>query len=233
MNSFERRMKTRLCLHPNILRSILSRPNEDGLTTLIQCKIFDSPNIYLAQWISTFLPKWEIEACQGSEVLAKLINHLEKSNITPIKKEKEILLSNLQRIRILAQTPGKFLVSPFIIQENLIKYLASSDIIADLPELEVISFSKQEIEPLNIDLSNYKIAPHSRRYIQNLFHPERQEAILSVLAYIAKNHSIFSICRQAYAIMLSLDDKSLWANNPFCLRLIANRFWEYQVNAEK
>lgn len=229
MNSFDKKIQTRLRMHPEMLRNLLATPNQDAIDTLTRYHVFESRNAYLGQLLLSLLPQWEYLACEGNNDLGHVIRILETKRITPITQEDRFLRSNLLRIRILAETPGLFPFSPFYIQENLTRFLESSELIADLPQCEVISFSKEELAPLANELSQYRISPLSRRYVQNLFHPERQEAILSVLAYIAKNYPLLGTCRQAYALMLSLDELELWNKHPFCVRLVANRFWDYRV----
>lgn len=229
MNSFERKIQTRLRLNPQRLRLLLALPTEETVETLSQYHIFESKNAYLGQLLSSLLPQWEVLACDGNAALGKLLRLLENSRITPIQQEEQFLRSNLLRLRILAETPGPFPFSPLNIQENLLKFLTNSEVLADLPQLEVISFSPEEISPLTSELERYKLSPISRRYVQNLFHPERQQAILSVLAYLAKNYPLRGTSRQAYAVMLSLDELDKWSKHPFCLRLLANRFWEYRT----
>lgn len=229
MNSFDKKIQTRLRMHPEMLRNLLASPNQEAIETLTRYQIFESRNVYLGQLLLSLLPQWEYLACEGNEDLGKVIRVLEEKRISPIQKESEFLRSNLLRIRILAETPGLFPFSPFYIQENLTQFLDTSELLADLPQCEAVSFSEEELSPLANDLTQYRIGPLSRRYVQNLFHPARQEAILSVLAYLAKNYSLLGTCRQAYALMLSLDDLNLWSKHPFCVRLIANRFWDYRA----
>lgn len=229
MNSFERKMQMRLRLHPEMWHSLLAVPTEENVQTIINFKLFESPNARLASTLLSYLPFWELQACEGDEVLVHFIKHLEKAQISPLPAEEKIIKSNLQRIRILAATPGMFPFSPQYIQENLLRFLESSDTIADLPEFNIVSFTREEITPLEVELVRYRLHPHSRRYVQNLMYSERREAILAVLAYIAKNYPLLGTCRQAYALMLSLDNSEIWSKHPFCLRLIANRFWEYRL----
>lgn len=229
MNSFDKKIQTRLRMHPEMLRNLLASPNQEAIATLTRYQIFESRNAYLGQLLLSLLPQWEYLACEGNETLGGILRLLEEKRISPTQKESEFLRSNLLRIRILSETPGLFPFSPFYIQENLTRFLDTSELIADLPQCEAVSFSEEELSPLANDLTEYRIGPLSRRYVQNLFHPARQEAILSVLAYLAKNYSLLGTCRQAYALMLSLDDLELWSKHPFCVRLIANRFWDYRV----
>lgn len=229
MNSFDKKIQTRLRMHPEMLRNLLASPNQEAIETLTRYQIFESKKAYLGQLLLSLLPQWEYLACEGNEDLGRFIRILEAKQISPIQQENEFLNTNLLRIRILAETPGLFPFSPFYIQENLTRFLEASELIADLPQCEVVSFSKEELAPLASELSQYRISPLSRRYVQNLFHPARQEAILSVLAYLAKNYPLLGTCRQAYALMLSLDDPDLWSKHPFCVRLVANRFWDYRV----
>lgn len=229
MNSFERKIQTRLHLHPERLRALLALPTEETVATLCQYHVFESKNAYLGQLLFSLFPFWETLACNGHEALGKLIRHLESTRISSINQEDQLLRSNLLRLRILAETPGSFPFSPLYIQENLLKFLTNSEVLADLPQLEVISFSPAEISPLASELERYKLSPLSRRYVQNLFHSERQQSILSVLAHLAKNFPLLGTCRQAYALILSLDEIDCWSQHPFCLRLLANRFWEYRT----
>lgn len=229
MNSFDKKIQTRLRMHPEMLRNLLANPNREAIDTLTRYQIFESRSAYLGQLLLSLLPQWEYIACDGNENLGKLIRILESKPVSPLPQESEFLKANLLRIRILSETPGFFPFSPLYIQENLTRFLESSEVLADLPQWEVISFSQEELTPLADDLTEYRISPLSRRYVQNLFHTERQEAILSILAHIAKNYPLLGTCRQAYALMLSLDDFSLWSKHPFCVRLVANRFWEYRV----
>jgi hypothetical protein len=229
MNSFDKKIQTRLRMHPEMLRNLLVIPNQDAIDTLNRYQIFESRNAYLGQLLLSLLPQWEYLACEGNADLGKVIRILDSKRISPIQEEAEFLRTHLLRIRVLAETPGIFPFSPFYIQENLTRFLEASELLADLPQCEVVSFSNEELLPLAHDLSQYRISPLSRRYVQNLFHPERREAILSVLAHITKNYPLLGTCRQAYALMLSLDEPEIWSSHPFCVRLIANRFWEYRV----
>lgn len=229
MNSFERKIQTHLRLHPEKLRKLLTLPTDETVETLIHYRVLESKNAYLGQLLFSLLPQWEYIACDGSEALGKLIRLLENSRISPIAHEDYILRSNLLRLRILAEASGHFPFSPLYIQENLLDFLADSETLADLPLLEVIYFSVEEILPLASELEQNKLSPLSQRYVQNLFHPERQEAVLTALAYLAKNFPLLGTSRQAYALMLSLDDIDLWSGHPFCLRLLSNCFWEYRA----
>ncbi|GAB6171045.1 hypothetical protein JCM15765_05230 [Paradesulfitobacterium aromaticivorans] len=232
MNSFERKLRTRLVSHPQMWHAFLANPTTETVRTVISCHLFDSPRSNLATIINTLLPLWENEACEGNESLAELIHYLEEFKLSAIPQEEDPLRPNLLRLRILASTPGIFPFSPTYIQENLVRFLESSDCLADLPEFQAIAFSRQEIEPLSSDLSVYHLSPHSRRFVQNLYYAERCEAVLSILAYIAKNYPLLGTCRQAYALMLSLDKPEIWSHHPFSLRLIANRYWEYRLQED-
>ena len=229
MNSFDRKIKTRLHTHPELLRNLLTEPNKDTLPTLNRYQIFESKGAYLSQLLLSLLPQWEYQACEGNIYLAEIIRTLEKRPLSPVPNEAEFLKANLLRLRILAETPGVFPFSPFSIQENLLHFLEGAEQLADLPHFEVIVFSQEELKPLTSELSHYRLTPLSRRYVQNLLHRERQEAILSTLAYLCKNYPLLGICRQAYALLLSLDNIDNWSRHPFCLRLIVNRFWEYRI----
>ena len=229
MNSFERKIQTHLRLHPEKLRKLLTLPTDETVETLTHYRVLESKNAYLGQLLFSLLPQWEYLACDGNVALGKLIRLLENSRISPILHEDKILRSNLIRLRILAETSGHFPFSPLSIQENLTDFLTDSEILADLPLLEVIYFSAEEILPLAGELEQYKLSPLSRRYVQNLFHAERREAILTTLAYLSKNYPLLGTSRQAYALMLSLDDIDQWSQHLFCLRLLANRFWEYRA----
>lgn len=232
MNSFERKFRSRLISHPQMWHAYLANPTSETVQTVINYRLFDSPRSDLTPLISNLLPLWENEACEGNESLVQLIRYLEQIKLSPFPLEDNSIHPNLLRIRILASTPGVFPFSPTYIQENLVRFLESSDCLADLPEFQVVAFRAEEIESLASDLALYRLSPHSRRYVQNLFHPERQEAILSVLAYIAKNYPLLGTCRQAYALMLSLDKPEIWSHHPFALRLIANRYWEYRLQED-
>ncbi|SHI07126.1 hypothetical protein [Desulfosporosinus lacus] len=217
-----------VAVHPGLRRILLKNPTQESLSTIIEYQLFEQASPPLSDDILRLLPSWEQQALEGNEVLAGLIQYMSQQSLSFIKNQK-IIQANLLRIRILASTPGIISFPATEIQENLINFLKSSDILADLPELEVVSFSANEIKPLSSDLARFRLTPHSRRYIQNLFHPERREAILSVLAHITKNYPLISTCRQAYALMLSLDNPDIWGNHPFCVRLIANRFWDNKI----
>ncbi len=230
MMTYEQKREARLRAHPQILRSLLQVPNEQTMDLIISANLLDKPNRHLIALICSLLPEWEELACNGSELLSNFICYLENQSLKELDTEEELLLSNLKRIRILSSTPGRFPFSPMYIQEHLFQFLESSESVADLPELAVIAFSEDEISPLTLDLLRYKLHPHSRRYIQNLFYLERREAILSVLAYVAKNYPLLGTRRQAYSLMLSLDNSKVWSQHPFCLRLIANRFWEFRLD---
>lgn len=225
MNSFQRKILGRLRHHPEMWRSLLSNPSEKTLDTIMQC-LAEQSVLNLAPWLYPVLPAWEQEACEGNEIIARIIQQLEKKRLSPLASEDESLRPTLQRIRLMATTPGLFPFSADYIQENLSRFLDSAEHLADLPELEVVAFSKKEITPLHHDLLHVHLSPLSRRYVLNLFHPERREAILSLLAHVAKNYPLLGTCRQAYAVMLSLEKPELWSQNPFCLRLLSNRFWE-------
>ncbi|MCB8816933.1 hypothetical protein [Desulfosporosinus shakirovi] len=217
-----------IAVHPELRRILLKNPTQESLSTIIEYQLFEQATPPLADDILRLLPSWEQQALEGNEVLARLIQYMSYQSLSSIKNQK-IIQANLLRIQILASTPGIISFPATEIQENLIKFLQSSDILADLPELEVVSFSANEIKPLSSDLTRFRLTPHSRRYIQNLFHSERREAILSVLAHITKSYPLLSTCRQAYALMLSLDNPEIWGNHPFCVRLIANRFWDNKI----
>ena len=228
MNRTDYRKSASLAVHPELRRILLANPTHESLSTIIEYQLFDRPCPPLADDILCLLPYWEQQACDGNGVLASLIQYMAQRSPRFLKNEK-MIQANLLRIRILASTPGIFSFPPLEIQEHLVQFLQTSDVLADLPELEVVSFSADEITPLASDLKRFHLTPHSRRYIQNLFHPERREAILTVLAHIAKVYPLISTCRQAYALMLSLDNPDIWGKHPFCLRLIANRYWEYNL----
>lgn len=216
-----------IAVHPELRRILLANPTQESLSTIIEYQLFDQPCPPLEDDILCLLPHWEQQALEGNGVLATLIQYMAQQSLNFMKNG--MIQANLLRIRILASTPGIISFPAIEIQEHLVRFLQTSDILADLPELEVVSFAKNEIKPLSSDLTRFRLTPHSRRYIQNLFHPERREAILSVLAYISKNYPLISICRQAYALMLSLDNPDIWGNHPFCVRLIANRFWDNKL----
>lgn len=229
MNSFDKKIQTRLRMHPEMLRSILADPDEETLTTLTRYRVFESKGTYLGQLLISLLPQWEYIACEGNAHLAKIIRNLETTQISPVNHEADFLRANLLRIRVLAETPGIFPFSPYTIQENLLHFLEGADLLADLPQLSAIHFTRDELRPLASELAQYRLSPLSRRYVQNLFHQERQEAILSHLAYLSKNYPLLSICRQAYALLLSLDNIENWCRHPFCLRLVSNRFWDFRL----
>lgn len=226
-----RKKPASLVIHPGLRHILLTNPTHESLSKIIEYQLFEQPYPSLADDILRLLPNWEQQACEGNGVIAALIQYMIQRSPRFLKNEK-IIQANLLRIRILASTPGILLFPPLEVQDNLIEFLQTSDVLADLPELEVVSFSADEISPLAFDLTRFRLTPHSRRYFRNLFYPERREAILSVLAHIAKLYPLISTCRQAYALMLSLDNPDNWGNHPFCLRLIANRFWEYKVMDE-
>lgn len=230
MNPFQRKMLGRMRQNPELWRSLLSRPTPETLQTIIEYRLIDYSMINMVPWLLPVLPLWEQEACEGNETVAQIIQSLDGIKLSSLSNKNDTLKPILQRIRILASTPGFFPFSIDYIQENLAKFLEDAEVLADLPESQTVFFSPEEIKPLSADLQRYCLPPLSRRYVQNLFYPERREAILSILAYIAKNYPILGTCRQAYAIMLSLEKENLWCNNPFCLRLIANRYWDYQVS---
>jgi hypothetical protein len=229
LNHTENKKSASVAVHPELRRILLANPTHESLSTIIEHQLFDQPCPAFADDILCLLPYWEQQACEGNEALAALIQYITKQSPRFMRNEK-IIQANLLRIRILASTPGIFSFPPVEIQEHLNHFLQTSDILADLPELAVVSFSADEITPLTSDLKRFHLTPHSRRYIQNLFSSERREAILSVLAYIAKVYPLISTCRQAYALMLSLDNPDIWGKHPFCLRLVANRFWEYELD---
>ena len=217
-----------IAVHPELRRSLLTNPSPESLKTIIDCQLFAKPSTGLARDILYFLPSWEQQALAGNHSIAALIQYLLKQIPYFIVNE-PLLQANLLRIRIIASTPG-IISFPFLeVQENLVRFLKTADLLADLPEFEIISFPQEEITPLSSDLTRFQLSPHSRRYIRGLFHPERREAILNILAHIAKNYPLLFTCRQAYALMLSLDNSEIWSRHPFCLRLIANRFWDHEL----
>ncbi len=228
MNHTENRKSASVAVHPELRRTLLSRPTQESLRTIIQYQLFDQPRQPLTNDILCLLPYWELQACEGNGVLATLIQHMVQRSPRLVKNDK-IIEANLLRIRILASTPGIFSFPPLEIQEHLLDFLSMSDILADLPQFEVVSFSASEISPLASDLTRFRLTPHSRRYIQNLFHTLRREAVLTVLAHIAKHYPLIPTCRKAYALMLSLDNPDTWGTHPFCIRLIANRFWDNKL----
>ncbi|EHQ87814.1 hypothetical protein [Desulfosporosinus youngiae] len=216
-----------IAIHPGLRHILLANPTQESVSKIIEYQLFEQPNPPLADDILYLLPSWEQQALEGNEALGSLIQYISQHSL--FMKNEKIIHSNLLRIRILASTPGIVSFPALEIQEHLVRFLQTSDSLADLPELEVVSFSESEIKPLSFDLTRFRLTPHSRRYIQNLFRPERREAILSVLAYITKNYPLISTCRQAYALMLSLDNPDIWGNHPFCVRLVANRFWDSKL----
>ncbi|WP_407313064.1 hypothetical protein [Desulfosporosinus sp. SB140] len=232
MNHLEKKPSASVAIHPELRRILLANPTSESFNTMIEYQLFDQLEPSLADDIPRLLPYWEHLACQGNEMIGTLIRYLSKHSPGLFEGNK-LINANLLRICILAATPGIFSFPPFEIQEHLTQFLDTADVLADLPQFNVISFPVNEIKPLSSDLSRFRLTPHSRRYIQNLFRPERCEAILSVLAYIAKHYPLLHICQQSYALMLSLDDIDTWGQHPFCLRLIANRFWEYQLEASQ
>jgi len=218
-----------VAIHPELRRVLLASPTQESLSAIIKYQLFDKPYQPLVEDILCLLHHWELQACAGNEVLATLIPYMVHHSPRLLKSDK-IIEANLLRIRILASTPGIFSFPPLEIQEHLFKFLDRSDLLADLPEFEVISFSCAEVLPLALNLTPFRLTPHSRRYIQNLFHAERREAILSVLAHIAKHYPFIPISRQAYALMLSLDNPDNWGTQPFCLRLLVNRFLDHKLS---
>ncbi|MHB8073065.1 hypothetical protein [Desulfosporosinus fructosivorans] len=227
MDYTDTRKSTPVAVHPELRRILLANPTTESLSTIIKYQLFDQPCQPLADEILRLLPYWEHQACAGNGILAPLIQYMVQHS--PLLKNNKIIEANLLRIRILASTPGIFSFPPFEIQEHLVQSLLMSDILADLPEFEVVSFSAAEIDPLTFDLTCFNPSLHTRHYIQNLFYLERREAILSVLAHIAKNYPLIRTCRKAYALMLSLDSPNNWGKHPFCLRLLANRFLDNKL----
>ena len=230
MNPFARKLQQRLRTNPEIWFSLLAKPTAETVQTIRDYGLLQSNlSPSLMPWIPALFPIWENQACHGSELLTDLLDLLSEHRLSYKEADDQILRSDLLRIRILASTPGSFPFSPITIQERLLQYLPSADVLADLPELDIIYFSKEELVPLAEDLSNYYLTPHSRRYLQNLFFPERRQAILIILAYIAKTYPLLETCRLAYALMLSLNDPAIWGQHLFCQRLIVNRFWDYRA----
>jgi len=232
MNLFEKKMRQRIRLHPELWQTLLAVPTPESLATIVRFRLLEEQGLNLAPWVRLVLPLWEHQACEGNTVLAQLIRCLEQTVLSPYREENAFLRPHLQRLRLLADTPGAFPFNPEDIQENLLRFLAPAETLADLPELEVVHFQWEEIAPLARDLGEHRLARHCRRYVQNLFYPERREAILAVLAYVAKNYPLLLTCRQAYALMLSLDDPASWGEHPFCVRLIANRYWDYRLEQQ-
>ena len=228
MNNTDTRRLKSVAVHPELRHTLLANPTHESLSKIIEYQLFNQPCQPLVDNILCLLPYWELQACEGNKVLGTLIQYITQQAPCLLINDK-MIEANLLRIRILASTPGIFSFPPREIQEHLAQSLHMSDILADLPEFEVVSFSASEITPLAFDITHFRLAPHCRRYIQNLFYPERREAILSVLAHIAKLYPLIPTCRKAYALMLSLDNPDNWSNHPFCLRLIANRYWNYKL----
>ena len=218
-----------VAVHPELRRILLANPTKESLHTMIEHQLFYKPSPLLEEDVQYLLPYWEQQACQGNGVITDIIDYILKS--FPNIRENKPLQNNLLRIRILASTPGYFSFPPLEIQENLRKFLQTSELIADLPQMKVVSISESEIIPLESDLTHFRLTPHSLRYIENLFYPERREAILSVLAYLTKHHPLTSIRKQSYALMLSLDTPEHWGRHPFCLRLMANCFWDCKLTS--
>lgn len=217
-----------IAVHPELRRSLLTNPTPESLKTIVDCQLFAKSYPGLARDILYLLPSWERQALAGNHIIAALIQYLVKQ-IPDFTVSEPLLQANLLRIQIIASTPG-MISFPFLeVQENLLRFLKTADLLADLPEFEIVSFPQKEITPLSSDLIRFHLSPHSRRYIRNLFHPERREAILNILAHITKNYSLLFTCRQAYALMLSLDNPEIWSSHPFCLRLIVNRFWDHEL----
>lgn len=230
MNYTEPRKSMSVAVHPELRRTLLANPTHDSLNAIIEYQLFDRPCQPLTDDILCLLPYWELQACEGNEILASLIQYMAQQSPSLLKSDK-MIGANLLRIRILASTPGILSFPPLEVQERLVQFLRLSDLLADLPEFEIVSFSASEIHPLEFDLTRFRLSPHTRRYIQNLFHPERREAVLSVLAHIAKLYPFIPTSQKAYALMLSLDNPAIWGTHPFCLRLVANRFWDYKAHS--
>ncbi|NMA68991.1 MAG: hypothetical protein GX958_06190 [Desulfitobacterium sp.] len=229
MNPFDKKISTRIRMHPEMLRNILLEPQEDTLDILQRYNLIESKGAFLSRILISVLPYWEFAACEGNLHLARVVRFLEKVPLSPSQEEERFLRANFLRIRLLAETPGTFPFSPFTIQESLLEFLQNAELLADLPQAKVVKFTRDELAPIAPELARYRLNPLSRRYVQNLFHPQRQEAILGVLAYLAKNYPLLGTCRQAYALLLSLDNIDNWSRHPFCLRLISNRFWEFRA----
>src|SRR5665647_911553 len=144
MNRADNKNSTSVAVHPELRRILLARPTHESLSTIIEYQLFDQPFQPLADDILCLLPYWELQACEGNGVLATLIQYMVQHSPRLLKNDK-MIEANLLRIRILASTPGIFSFPPLEIQEHLVQFLHMSDLLADLPELEVVSFSAAEI----------------------------------------------------------------------------------------
>lgn len=230
VNPFLHKLKKRLLARPDLWFSLLAKPTPETLWFIRSSGLGDRLGAMLSSgqpWICNLYPLWEQQACQGSDNLKELLELILQPHPDPALQEDRVLRSDLLRMYLLASTPGRFPFSPSSIQERLLDFLPSAYALADLSELGGI-FSPDEILPLSKGLKEGSLSPHSTRYLQNLFYPERQRLILAALAYIAKNYALLEICRSAYVLMLSLNDPLLWGQHPFCQRLAYNHLRQYQ-----
>ncbi len=225
-----KKLQKRLLTQPNLYFSLLAKPTSETLW-IIKSSGLDR---HLAQmvnpqspWFCTLWPIWEQQACKGNDYLSELLDLISKDFTQKQGRTFRILNADLLRMRLLSSTPGSFPFSPVMIQERLLDFLPNTLFLADLEELAVISFTPEELIPLSHSFSDQTLQPHSLRYLQNLFPAQKQQDILSVLAYIAKNYPLLETCRSAYALMLSLNDPELWGQHKLCQRLVYNRLTDY------
>src|SRR5665647_837697 len=144
MNYTDNPKSTSVVVHPELRRTLLTNPTHESLNTIIEYQLFNQPCQPLADDILCLLPNWELQACEGNGFLATLIQYMVQHSPRLLKHNK-MIEANLLRIRILSSTLGIFSFPPLEIQEHLVQFLHMSDLLADLPELEVVSFSAAEI----------------------------------------------------------------------------------------
>lgn len=146
MNYTNKQKQKLVTVHPELRHTLLANPTPESLNTIIEYQLFDQPYQPLVDDLLCLLPYWELQACAGNKALGTLIQYMVQQLPCLLKNDK-VLEANLLRIRILASTPGIFSFPPLEIQENLTQALNRSEILADLPEFEVVSFSAAEIPP--------------------------------------------------------------------------------------
>src|SRR5665648_1108607 len=101
MHSADNKSFASVAVHPVLRRILLARPTDESLSTIIEYQLFDQPYHSLADDLLCLLPYWELQACEGNEVLGTLIQYLTQRSSLLLKNDK-MLEANLLRIRILA-----------------------------------------------------------------------------------------------------------------------------------
>lgn len=111
---------------------------------------------------------------------------------------------------------------PCEVINNLDYYLKDADILADLPEFAEIYFPAEKVQPIALQLENYRLNPFGKNYIARLMDANQQETIKNQLEHFIKNFPVKQYTKQAFAVLMTLGRLIPWESHPFILRLVAN-----------